>query len=344
MGHIVKTPAGTFRANWRDVTDRQKAKTFRTRKQAAAFLAEVESALRKGSYVDPRAGRVRFGDYAARWLSARDVQRTTRARDESLMRNHVLAHWSAVPIGRIDHLAVQQWVAQLASKLSPATVDKCHNLLSLVLAAAVRDRLIGVNPADGVRLPATRKKDTDDQVVTPDVLAGKILPAIPDRYRALVAFAGGTGLRWGECVGLRWDAVDLDTNCVRVIRVAVEVAGTVTAKPFPKSRAGRRTVPLPAVVVELLTRHRDTYPPGPAGEVFTNSAGGPLRRTLFRSRVCRPALVAAGLLGSVKQLGDTKYRATWKDNNGPRGHSRSPDARDGRERRGEICRRRTAIP
>lgn len=62
-----------------------------------------------------------------------------------------------------------------------ATVDKCHNLLSLVLAAAVRDRLIGGNPADGVRLPSTRKKDTDDQVVTPDVLAGKILPAIPDR-------------------------------------------------------------------------------------------------------------------------------------------------------------------
>lgn len=37
MRHIVKTPAGTFRANWRDATDRQKAKTFRTRKQVPRF-------------------------------------------------------------------------------------------------------------------------------------------------------------------------------------------------------------------------------------------------------------------------------------------------------------------
>lgn len=50
--------------------------------------------------------------------------------------------------------------------------------------------------------------------------------------------------------------------------------------------------------------------------MFTNSAGGPLRGTLFRSRVLRPALVAAGLLGRVDQLGDAKYRATWKDKNG----------------------------
>jgi hypothetical protein len=89
-------------------------------------------------------------------LSAGSVQHTTRASDESLMRNHVLAHWRAVPIDRVDHLAVQQRVAQLGSALSPASVDKCHNLLSLILAAAVRDRLIGVNPADSVRLPCTR--------------------------------------------------------------------------------------------------------------------------------------------------------------------------------------------
>ena len=42
MGHLVKTQAGTFRANWRDATGRQKAKTFRTRKEASAFLAETE--------------------------------------------------------------------------------------------------------------------------------------------------------------------------------------------------------------------------------------------------------------------------------------------------------------
>jgi hypothetical protein len=55
---------------------------------------------------------------------------------------------------------------------------------------------------------------------------------------AEVGLAAGSGLRWGECVGLRWDAVDLARGELRVVRVAVEVSGWVSDKPYPKSRAG----------------------------------------------------------------------------------------------------------
>jgi integrase len=103
---------------------------------------------------------------------------------------------------------------------------------------------------------------------------------------------------------------------VQVVRVAVEVAGTVTAKPFPKSKAGRRTVPLPPFVVELLEKHKANYAPGPLGEVFTNQAGRPMRRTLFRSRIWRPALARAGLLGRIELLGTLKWRALWPDEDG----------------------------
>jgi integrase len=133
---------------------------------------------------------------------------------------------------------------------------------------------------------------------------------------ASVALAGGTGLRWGECVGLRWEYLDLDERTVRVVRVAVEIAGTVTTKPYPKSRAGRRTVPLPDFAADLLTAHKEAFPAGPAGEVFTNTSGGPLRRTLFRSRVWRPALARPGLLGRTDRLGHFKFRAVWRDSEG----------------------------
>ena len=139
-----------------------------------------------------------------------------------------------------------------------------------------------------------------------DGVTDRLLPAVPDRYRALVGLAGGTGLRWGECVGLRWDAVDLGSphsgGSVRVERVAVEVNGNVSDKPYPKSRAGRRVVPLPPFAVELLQAHRERYGTGPANEVFTNEAGGPVRRSLFRARVWRPALARAGLLGNLVKL------------------------------------------
>ncbi|MCW2912686.1 MAG: Site-specific recombinase XerD [Actinomycetia bacterium] len=184
-----------------------------------------------------------------------------------------------------------------------------------VIRSAVRDRFLAFNPCDGIRLPRRRRKDSDDQTVTRTEI-NALLAVLPHRYRPLVALAVGTGLRWGECVGLRWDAIDLDTRTLRVIRVAVEVSGHVTTKPYPKSKAGRRDVPLPPFVATLLDGYADTYPPSPLGDVFTNTAGGPMRRTLFRSRIWRPALVRAGLLGKVIETGPQRFLATWPDGTG----------------------------
>jgi integrase len=316
MGYVRKTPAGTWRACWRDASGRQPSKTFATKREATAYLAEVESSHARGTYVDPAAGRLRFGNYAQTWLAGRTYERTTTARDTSIMRTHLIPRWGTTPLGRIDHSAVQQWVSELSVSLAPATVAQCHRLLSAVLRSAVRDRLVPANPCEGIRLP--RQQRTADHGVTigRDRFLEVLLPAVPERWRGLVALAGGAGLRWGECVGLRWESADLDRGLVNVTRVAVEVAGHVSDKPFPKSKASRRVVPLPPFVVELLLQHRAQYQLGSAGQVFSNEAGGPPRRTLFRARVWRPALVRAGLLGAVQERGHGTWIASWPTSDG----------------------------
>src|SRR5919112_853672 len=100
------------------------------------------------------------------------------------MPNHVLPRWGTTPIAKIEHSAMQTWVAELGERLSPATVRECYRLASSVLRSAVRDRLIGFNPCEGVRLPRRRRKVTDDQTITREQLLGQLLPAVPDRYRA----------------------------------------------------------------------------------------------------------------------------------------------------------------
>lgn len=311
MGYVRKTPAGNWKACWRDATGRQPSKTFPTRREAAAFLATVESTKHTGAYIDPHAARrIKFGSYAAQWVESHNVELTTRARDLSLLKNHVVAHWGSAPLAAIDHSSVQKWVATLSRRLSPSTVGECHRLFSAVLKAAGRDRLIAINPAKDVRLPKQRHQAGDRQTISREAFTGLLLPAVPSRHRAIVALAGGTGLRWGECVGLRWDSIDLAAGTLRVERVAVEVNGHVTPKPYPKSRAGRREVPVPTMVGHMLEEYRKQYGTGPAGEVFINEAGTPLRRTLFRSRIWRPSLVRAGLLGWVEMEAD-KFLGSW---------------------------------
>jgi integrase len=195
-------------------------------------------------------------------------------------------------------------------------VLKCLLLTSNVLRSAVRNRLIAFNPCDDVRIPGRVSRGIDDQIISRHDLRELLLPVVPERHRALVATAAATGLRWGEVIALRTDAVDLDAASVKVVRTVVEVSGTTSFKPYPKSRASQRTVPLPRWAVEAIRVHLATWPAKPGGLIFPNEVGHPLRRSLFRRRVWRPALVRAGLLGDVNIVEDEPFEAIWTDRDG----------------------------
>lgn len=332
MGHILTTPAGSYRANWRDPTGRQRAKTFATKRAARDYLARVESEKAQGSYVDPRAGRRRLVEYAEQWAAGHAGERATMARDAGILRNHVLPRWGDWPLAKIDHSAVQAWVTALGADLSPATVRECLRILRLILVAAVRDRLIAFDPGEGVKTPRRRKVDTIEVPITRTQLRERLLPTVTPRYRLLVALAAGCGLRWGEAAGLGLDALDVNGGSLRVLRVVEDFDGLIRLKPYPKSEAGRRTVPLPPLVLDVLVEHRALVPMTRWHGVdllSKTTTGTPVSRSVFRARVWRPALVRAGLLGSLDPRPDGGARASWTDDAGQevtRTHDREADA------------------
>jgi integrase len=121
---------------------------------------------------------------------------------------------------------------------------------------------------------------------------------VPDRYRALIWLAGLGGLRQGELFGLRWRDLDLDGGVVHVRRKRLRLASGEVVEDAPKSAAGRRTVALPAPVVEELRHHLEAHADANVDDyVFTSPDGYPLERSNFRCRVWLPATEAAGLDG-----------------------------------------------
>ncbi|WP_446217935.1 tyrosine-type recombinase/integrase [Micromonospora sp. IBHARD004] len=140
---------------------------------------------------------------------------------------------------------------------------------------------------------------------------------MPARHRAIVCAAAGAGLRWGECAGLAWSSVDLDRALLRVVQVAEETHGGILLRPYPKSRAGVRTVPLPSFLVSALRQLRtETSDQDPRTLVFRDRVGRPLRRSNFRRRVWLPSLVRAGMLGQVVNTGPHRFRVVWPDREG----------------------------
>lgn len=67
----------------------------------------------------------------------------------------------------------------------------------------------------------------------------------------MLAYAG---LRFGELTGLNVEDVDLEARRIRVRRSITQLSGRLIEGP-PKSRAGRRSVPIPERLVPIL-KHR----------------------------------------------------------------------------------------
>ncbi len=83
----------------------------------------------------------------------------------------------------------------------------------------------------------------------------------------------------------------------RSLRVDQQLVLIPGREPFlgpPKTAASRRTIPLPAVVLDALAAHLANYDPGPDGLVFTAPNGGPIRRNRL-SETWRAAVAAAGV-------------------------------------------------
>jgi hypothetical protein len=178
MGFVRVTDSGGWKAFWRDPSGAQRSKTFHTKKEATQFLSQVQVSMSVGAYVSPHASRTLFGDHARLWMKSWNTERTTAARDSSIMRNHVLAQWETWQLGKIDHLSVQTWVSSLSEKRSRATVAECKRLMSGVMRSAVKNRLIGIDPTLGVRVPGRRVRDTDERIVTREDVRQRLVPVV----------------------------------------------------------------------------------------------------------------------------------------------------------------------
>ena len=291
MGHVEKRRRNgkvTWRARYRTPDGTERSQTFTTQRDATRFLDKVRGDLVRGEYIDPTGGRQIFGDYAKAWQAAQVHRPSTAAQIESHMKNHVRPFFESRPLASIRPSEVQAFVRQLADSLAPATVEVVYRYVSTIFKAAVDDRLIARTPCVGVKLPKIERGKIEPLAAeTVHALAA----AVPDRYRALVILAAGTGLRQGEAFGLTVDRVDFLRRQLRVDRQLVLVRSAPEFGP-PKTAASRRVVPLPSVVADALAEHLARYPAEPTGLIFTSEAGRPIRRTRF-SEIWRPAVELA---------------------------------------------------
>src|SRR5579864_5018412 len=172
------------------------------------------------------------------------MAKSTRKRYEGIIRNYLKPAFESKPLRDLTPLTLQQFFASLPPKLSYESRDKIRDVLSSILASAVKYGSLVKNPVEGVRLAPGKKAKRIKPFIEPTKFLA-LLALMEEPYATMVYTAVHTGLRASELIVLRWGSVGADsiTVCERYCR------GDWGA---PKSEASNATIPVNSQVLERI--------------------------------------------------------------------------------------------
>jgi integrase len=313
MASIYKQPNGRWLARYRDLNNRSRCKVFPRKVDAQQFLDNASTDMTRGEWVDPKARRQLFDDWAERWWETTvKLRPTTRRGYWGVLERHVLPHFTGRRLADIDYVDVEEFISgRLSAGLSPKYVRECVSVLSLIMRLAVKANVRRDNPAAGHQLPVRQRKLREGDVLDMDQVH-RLIEHVKDPYRPAVWLLVLTGLRPAELCGLRVRSVDFARHVIHVNETLLPVhkygdEKYRSAVPGPtKTSAGDRSIPIPKWLSDELAEmlagrvaQRGT-PIIPDEYLFLTPKGLPLHRDRFRQSVIRPALVEAGLPESLR--------------------------------------------
>ena len=230
--------------------------TFRgTKRQAQIKLADLISAVGKGSFVEP--SRLIVAEHVRarvdQWQAAGGISAKTAERYRELVDHQLVPHLGTKPLQKLTTLDIEQWHSTLRAHAQRPNIGHAHRILSHALSDAMRHGLIVRNVA---AIEGAPKVDEEEVQVVPKDRVGELIDKL--RSRAMYARAITslfTGMRRGEVLALAWRHTKVDAKMIEV-RAALEQTRDGIKLKSTKTRNGRRDVTLPEIVVEALREHR----------------------------------------------------------------------------------------
>jgi integrase len=234
--------------------------------EAQKKLRDLLTSLEKGLSLDTSKATV--GVFLEIWL--RDYVATNTAPSTAdgygfIVRCHLIPKLGNIPLAKLLPAHLQSYYAEALVNgrsdakggLSAKTVKHHHRVLSEALSHAVKWGLIARNVAQAVDPPKPRRHEIQPPSI--DGVLEILALARETKYRPVLEFMAGTGVRRAEALGLRWTDLDLDRGTAAIVQTLQRIQGKGLVFQQTKTRASRRSIKLDPDTVAMLREHRGSH-------------------------------------------------------------------------------------
>jgi integrase len=232
----------------------------------------------KKSFYENTTPATTFKQQAEVWLDSlakrtrKPVKPATIAGWQQALNAWLTPHIGDKLLADVSNKVLRELVGKMvAANLSPKTIVSYTQVVKLVVASAVNENGDQIHPrmwnSAFVGIPIVDKTKQRRPTVTQTELE-EILTSVKDRYRVLFALLAGTGLRFGEAVGLK--TTDFGPEC-RILHVNRSVWGG--EEQAPKTSNAIRVVDVPEPLAWMLRE----YIADKQGYLFGTANGNPLQ-------------------------------------------------------------------
>lgn len=190
------------------------------------------------------------------------------------MKKLIVEYFDGAVLQEISPMHIQKFLVYLSrdyktrqgKPLAPKTIRHYFNALGMIFAHAEKQGVIAGNPMLKVDAPKKDKKPVD--ALTPEQAQQffSLLSECPLDFRCMMQLLITSGIRRGECIGLKWKDINAQTGTITIARSVVYTPESGIIVSTPKTVDSVRTIPIMQSTLKLLqqlkrqtqAQHRNT--------------------------------------------------------------------------------------
>lgn len=211
-----------------------------------------------------------LNSFFAPYIKERQLKESTRDNYIYMYNKLVAPEFGKRSIGSIRYSDVIRFYNSLIAErgFKPASMETVHTILHPIFDTAVKDGYIRTNPTDGAMTEIKKRHDYQPNkryAMTEEQQASLVSFIRTDsrffRWVNVIIVMLGTGMRVGECLGLRWEDLDFKQGIIHINHNLVyrkQYNGHMTVHvTSPKTRNAVRIVPMFAEVRKALLSEKE---------------------------------------------------------------------------------------